>query len=161
MKNLLSVLNDMPADSRAKAVTLLNRVLASVFDLYSQSKQAHWNVRGSDFYSYHKLFDEAAESIEGFADEIAERVVALGGVARGTVREAGANSVLSEFPTEGKNGIGYVRSLAGQFVVCAKVVRAGVDEATVFGDAGTADLLTGLSRALDKTLWFLDAHLRE
>src|SRR4051812_43422420 len=83
--------NSLPAETRAKSVSLLNQHLADLFDLMSQTKFAHWNVKGSDFYQLHKLFDELAEVVEGHVDEVAERVTALGGVATGTARQAAAS----------------------------------------------------------------------
>ena len=43
--------------AREVSVALLNQALADLGDLYSQTKQAHWNVRGKNFYSHHLLFD--------------------------------------------------------------------------------------------------------
>src|SRR5262245_54269037 len=83
---------DIAPDARAEMVELLNQQLANTSDIYSQSKQAHWNVKGVHFYQLHLLFDELAEHREGEADEIAERAVELGGYATGTVRMAAANS---------------------------------------------------------------------
>jgi starvation-inducible DNA-binding protein len=91
---------DIPPDRRAKVVTVLNQNLADAFDLQSQVKQAHWNVKGSDFWQLHKLFDEVAERAEEWVDELAERVTALGGYATGTVRMAAASSTLPVFPTD-------------------------------------------------------------
>jgi starvation-inducible DNA-binding protein len=61
-----------------------------LFDLYSQTKQAHWNVKGEEFYQLHELFDEIAEELVKFMDMVAERATALGGEALGTVRMAAA-----------------------------------------------------------------------
>ena len=54
-------------------IGLLNQELADTSDLYSQTKQAHWNVKGIHFYQLHLLFDELAEKRQGEADELAER----------------------------------------------------------------------------------------
>src|ERR1700745_66033 len=84
--------NDLDHDLRGKVIALLNQHLADTFDLMSQTKFAHWNVKGPTFIALHKLFDELAEGLEEHVDEIAERATALGGVARGTVRQAAAMS---------------------------------------------------------------------
>ena len=80
--------NDIPHRTRETMITLLNQQLADTFDLYSQTKQAHWNVKGLAFYQLHLLFDEVAGSIFEYVDMIAERVTALGGYATGTARMA-------------------------------------------------------------------------
>ncbi len=56
---------NIPAAARAKVVGLLNQQLANLSDLYSQTKQAHWNVRGQEFYQLHKLFDDLADRSMG------------------------------------------------------------------------------------------------
>ena len=64
---------DMPRRGRTELVTLLNARLADTFDLYSQIKQAHWNVKGKNFFPLHELFDKLAADVLPFVDEIAER----------------------------------------------------------------------------------------
>ena len=149
---------DMPADVRERVVTLLNQQLADTADLYSQTKQAHWNVKGPEFYQLHEMFDQLAESVEGFIDLIAERVTALGGEAQGTVRMAAQASRLPEYPTDLRRGLQHVEVLAERYAQYAASTREGIDVAAQAGDAGTSDLLTEVVRAIDKHLWFLDAH---
>jgi starvation-inducible DNA-binding protein len=76
-------------------IGLLNQHLAVIFDLFSQTKQAHWNMKGMQFISLHGLFDDLAESVLGYADMMAERATALGGLALVTARLVAANSWLS------------------------------------------------------------------
>jgi starvation-inducible DNA-binding protein len=152
--------NDLPHTTRERMIGLLNQQLADVTDLYSQTKQAHWNVKGPEFYQLHQFFDELAESVEGFIDMIAERVTALGGAAKGTVRMAAGGSRLPEYPTELSQGLQHVEALAERYAQFAASTRQGIDAAAEAGDAGTSDLLTEVVRAIDKHLWFLDAHLQ-
>ena len=90
--------NDLPEKTRSEMVKLLNQQLADTFDLYSQIKQSHWNIKGIDFIQLHLLFDQLAENVLPYADMIAERATALGGKALGTVRLAAQNSALPEMP---------------------------------------------------------------
>jgi starvation-inducible DNA-binding protein len=150
---------DIPASARGKLAALLNQQLANLSDLYSQTKQAHWNVRGPEFYQLHKLFDDLAEPLEEHIDTVAERAVTLGGVALGTVRCAAAASELAEFPHE-PGGMPYVSALAARFAKAGNSARKAIDTADKLGDADTADLLTAASRELDKSLYFLEAHVR-
>ncbi len=151
---------DIPAEKRAALVDLLNQSLACTFDLMSQTKQAHWNVKGKDFYQLHLLFDEIAEELSGFVDLIAERVTALGGYATGTVRMAAQNSTLPEYPTEAIDGLDHVSALVNRFSHYAAHVRTAIDDSDHLGDKSTADLYTEVSRTVDKRLWFLEAHLQ-
>jgi starvation-inducible DNA-binding protein len=151
---------DLPADTRAKVIALLNQQLADTFDLFSQIKQAHWNVKGMHFIALHELFDKLAEQTEDYVDDIAERATALGGVAIGTARAAGKASRLPEFPLDGVHGKTAVEALVERYAALAASTRKAIETAASLGDADTSDLFTGVSRELDKSLWFLEAHLQ-
>lgn len=151
---------DIPAGLRTAMSALLNRQLADVTDLTTQAKFAHWNVKGLDFIQLHELFDDVAEHLEDHTDLIAERITALGGFARGTARLAAAESSLPEFPQDLTEGRDYVAALAERLAQFGAGVRRAIDESTGAGDQGTADLLTEISRSVDKDLWFLEAHLQ-
>jgi len=151
---------DIAPEVRAEMIELLNHELADTSDVYSQSKQAHWNLKGIHFYQLHLLFDELAERRQGEADEIAERAVQPGGYATGTVRMAASTSRLPEMETNIDAGIDYVRALVDRYGIHANNLRSGIDQATKAGDQDTADLLTEVSRQVDKDLWFLQAHLQ-
>ena len=151
---------DIPVETCAKVNKVLNQHLADSFDLMSQVKQAHWNVKGSDFWQLHKLFDEVAERAAEWVDEFAERVTALGGYATGTVRMSAASSSLPEFPTEITDSMDYVRAVAERLAAFTNSAREAIDQTDELGDAGTADLFTEVCRCADQYLYFLEAHLQ-
>lgn len=150
---------DLSIDLRTQVAGLLNQTLAATLDLKTQTKQAHWNVKGMDFYQLHELFDEIAAELEEYVDMVAERVTALGGTALGTSRLAAANSILPEYDLDAVDGVEHVTALAERFAIYAKHVREAIDQTDDLGDADTADLYTEISRTVDKRLWFLEAHL--
>jgi starvation-inducible DNA-binding protein len=152
---------DIATETREKLIGLLNHQLADMFDLYSQTKYAHWNVRGPQFYQFHKLFDELAEKLEMYIDEVAERATALGGVALGTVRMSADSSRLHDFPTNVFDGLSLVEKLAGQYATLAASTRAAASDLDEQGDLATTDLFTNMSREIDKALWLLEAHLQK
>lgn len=152
--------NDLPADVRSRMIALLNQQLADTFDLMSQTKQAHWNVKGPRFIALHEMFDDFAEGLEGYVDQIAERVTALGGYATGTLRMAAKASSLPEYPADVIADMDHVRALAERYAALAAGTRRAIDTAAEAGDQDTADLFTEVSRSLDKWLWFLEAHLQ-
>ena len=157
-KTLFATRIDLPAVARKRVVELLNATLASLVDLYSQTKFAHWNVKGPNFIAVHKLFDELAELVEDQIDEVAERATALGGVAFGTIRQASKASALEEFPTDVFHSSAVIGALADRFGLVANWCRKGIATADEEGDPGTTDLLTQVSRALDQSIYFLAAH---
>jgi len=152
---------DLSEKMRRKVIAILNDRLATAIDLQSQIKQAHWNVKGPQFIALHELFDKISDVVLAQIDEIAERATALGGTAEGTVAVAAKRSKLKNYPlsiTAGKDHLFY---LSTQVAACGKAVRASIAAADDLGDADTADLFTGISRDLDKYLWFLEAHMQE
>jgi starvation-inducible DNA-binding protein len=155
---LFSTKNDLPADTRVRVVDLLNRRLADCIDLQTQCKQAHWNVKGPEFIALHKLFDEINEEVEEYIDLLAERAVQLGGIAEGTARCAAERSTLREYPMEITSGGEHVDALSTALATFGSVVRKGIDQTDELGDADTTDILTEISRGIDKWLWFVEAH---
>ncbi|MBX3281691.1 MAG: DNA starvation/stationary phase protection protein Dps [Acidobacteria bacterium] len=149
---------DIPKDAREKLVAILNQRLADAADLKSQAKQAHWNVKGMSFIALHELFDRVASEVDPMVDDIAERITSLGGTALGTVRVAAQNSELPEYPLEISDGADHVDALSTALAEFGKRVRADIDATDKLGDADTADLFTGVSRNIDKLLWFVEAH---
>ena len=151
---------NIPQAKRESLVSLLNQTLANLFDLKSQVKQAHWNVKGPQFFQLHELFDMLAGELEPMIDDIAERAITLGGFAQGTARMAVSASMLQDSSISTGEGIQLVRELSHQYATVANQVREAIDSADGLGDADTADLFTEVSRNLDKRLWFLEAHLQ-
>jgi len=151
---------DLPTEHREKLVGLLNQQLADTFDLMSQTKEAHWNVKGPNFYQLHELFDDLAATLLPHIDSIAERATALGGLATGTVRMAASASRLPEFPIEVTQDMQVVGCMVERYANLAASTRSAAESADKLGDADTTDLFTAISRDLDKQLWFLEAHLQ-
>jgi len=150
---------DLPIDVRSQVTKILNQTLAATLDLKTQTKQAHWNVKGMDFFQLHELFDEMAGELEEYVDMVAERVTALGGTAMGTARLAAAESILPEYDLDAIDGVEHVTALAERFAAYGKHLRQAIDTTEGLGDADTADLYTEVSRTIDMRLWFLEAHL--
>ncbi len=151
---------DLPESERQPMVELLNARLADTADLYSQIKQAHWNVKGPNFFQLHLLFDQLAGELFPFIDTIAERTTALGGVATGTVRMAAAGSVLPEYPLDAVEGQRHLTALIERYALFTASIRKAIDVADENHDRSSADLFTEISRLADKQMWFLEAHVQ-
>ena len=151
---------DIPESDRQLLIELLNGRLADTADLYSQIKQAHWNVKGPNFFQLHQLFDQLAAEVFPYIDLIAERATALGGVAMGTARMAAATSTLPEYPVEATEGQRHLKALTDRYAIFSANIRNAIDLADERHDRDTADLFTEISRTADKQLWFLEAHVQ-
>ena len=152
--------NDLSEATRVKVVELLNARLADCIDLQTQTKQAHWNVKGPHFIGLHELFDQINEEVEDYVDLIAERAIQLGGVAEGTARMVAQRTSLAEYPVKASDGRSHVEALSSALAAFGKSARQGITAASDLGDLDTADLFTEVSRGIDKWLWFVEAHLQ-
>lgn len=150
--------NSLPEKVRKDVIALLQDRLADAVDVQSQSKQAHWNVKGPGFIALHELFDKVAESAEEWVDLIAERIVQFGGTAEGTVQAAAKRTSLPAYPLAIASGEEHVASLSHALAAFGELVRKAIDQSAELDDAGTADLFTEISRDVDKYLWFVEAH---
>jgi len=150
--------NDLPRNTRVELIGIINQRLADIIDLQTQLKQAHWNVKGPHFIGLHELFDKIAEEVGSYVDIIAERIVQLGGLAEGTVRVAASRSRLAEYPLDIADGLVHVEAVARALSIFGREARMSIKETEGLGDADTVDILTEVSRGIDKWLWFVEAH---
>lgn len=152
--------NDLSAKVRKKIVPLLQASLLDLIDLKLAIKQAHWNVKGPSFMETHEFFDEVAGRVDGLADGLAERITTLGGVALGRSQLVAKGTSLKAYPDDAFDAAKHIGALADRMAAAAKVTRAAIGSSAKAGDEVTADLFNETTGALDKDLWFLEAHLQ-
>ena len=152
--------NDLSTESREQLVELLNARLADTFDLYSQLKQAHWSVRGPDFIQLHVLYDTR----RGERARLRRRDRRAGHGARrardGHRPDGGRGDARSRSTRlDAMSGPDTVDVVADRLAAYGAAVREAIDTAdSELGDMDTSDLFTEISRAIDKHLWFVEAH---
>ena len=151
----------LESNARTVAIDVLNKRLADGLDLSLITKQAHWNLKGPQFIGIHLMLDGFRTEQDDLNDKMAERITALGGTAFGTTQTITAGSQLAAYPTDIYKVADHLAALIDRYSVYANAVRENIDETDEAGDPDTADLLTEVSRAIDKQLWFLEAHVQE
>lgn len=150
---------DLPSNTRAAMIDLLNARLAEGLDLALLTKQAHWNIKGPTFIAVHELLDLLRGELDTHTDTIAERVAQLEGIALGTVQTVARDTSLPPYPTDIRKIPDHLAALVERYASAGNAARKAIATADEAGDADTADIFTGYSRALDKALWFLKSHL--
>jgi starvation-inducible DNA-binding protein len=150
--------NTLSETIRMRSIDILNAHLASAIDLHAQVKQAHWNVRGTNFIAIHKLFDAVAEEVEDWSDMLAERASGLGGPAHGTVKIATERSYLNPYPLNIADWPDHVFAIASALAAFGEKLRLDIAPTADLGDPATSDLLTEITRGVDHQLWFVEAH---
>ena len=150
--------NDLKSNTKSTVAALLNARVADAIDLALMTKQAHWNLRGRNFIAVHEMLDGFRTEIDGHVDTMAERVVQLGGIALGTTQTVAHSSTLKPYPIDLVSVEDHIAALTERYGNLANSTRAAIDATAEAGDADSADILTAVSRSLDKALWFLEAH---
>lgn len=149
--------NDLNDNAKKASLAVLQACLTDSIDLYNSTRQAHWNVKGAHFHGLHAMFESFYDTLAADIDELAERLVQLGGTAVGVSQDVAAKTRLPAYPTDLRAGKDHVAALTDRYAALAKSMREGIDETDEAGDADTADILTGVSKNLDKALWMLEA----
>jgi starvation-inducible DNA-binding protein len=67
---------------------------------------------------------------------------------------------LDEYPLDAVDGPETIEAVADRLAAYAAAVREAIDTSDELGDQATADLFTEVSRAIDKHLWFVEAHVQ-
>lgn len=137
---------------------LLNQLLADEYTLYTKTRNYHWHVTGPNFEPLHKFFEAQYTLLNGFIDEIAERVITLGGRAAASHAEFLKLAKLKE--NAGKlSDRKMLADLLSDHEAIIRDLREGVEVSGRLGDAGTSDFLTGLMEQHEKMAWMLRAHI--
>ncbi len=137
-------------------VNALHGLLADFQVHYTNLRGLHWNVKGRGFFTLHEKFEAMYNDTADKVDEIAERILMLGGVPENRFSEYLKQSVVKEVGEVscGGEAIGIV--LDTYKVLIAKE-RALIDLATEANDVVTADMLTGYLKEQEKMVWMLVA----
>jgi len=151
---------NIESNVRAKIIPILQAAQASALDLAGQTKHAHWNLKGTNFIALHLFFDTLYGVVQVMVDDLAERTVALGGMAEGRLKQASGLTQLPAYTAE-TNATDHLKGLSTNFAAFAAQTRAAIDTTTELGDAVTADLFTSITRELDKQLWMIESHLSQ
>lgn len=151
--------NSLPETRRAVLRKTLHGTLADLLDLASQFKQAHWNVKGNNFYALHLMLGQLSARLGKLVDRVAVRGLALGGLAAGSVRAAAAASRLPE-PGAGFEQTPLLVELAEHLALAATQVRADIELCDIHGDAVSTALYTAVAAGLQQMLYLLESHLR-
>jgi starvation-inducible DNA-binding protein len=140
----------------------LAKVLSDEMVLYIKTKNAHWNIEGSDFYDKHVFFETQMVMLDDMIDQVAERIRMLGHYAPGSLTAYLHLTHLSEANREMNDSHGFIRELLENHESIIMLLR-GYSEtfATVYHDAGSCDFVIGVMEKHEKMAWFLRSHIRQ
>lgn len=135
----------------------LQRNLASTICLYLKFKKFHWDVRGRHFRDLHLAYDDFIEKFFPSIDELAERLVALGGSPKNSLSDLERYSVVAIPSVTIRDGRTQVTELVDDLSAIGRGYRDDSQAADQEGDPATADMYNGYAAIIDKIRWMLQA----
>ena len=146
-------------DGLRATVGALQRTLTELQQLQLQVKQAHWNVSGAGFWQIHAMLQEHYEGLSKYADEVAERLLAVGASADGRAHTIVATSKVPEIPGGFLDGAAEMAWFTDVYKMVGDEVRQAVRDAEE-PDPTSSNLLQEVENAIDKYQWQTRAFLQ-
>ena len=138
--------------------TELNKLVANLTVLYTKLHSFHWYVTGRSFYTLHEVFENYYNYTTESLDEVAERLLAIGGRPVSTLKGALEIATIQEATEKAKE---MVAAVFHDFELLISDLTNLMSIAEEEGDQGTSDLALGLKTQLEKNVWMLRAYLAE
>ncbi|MFC7442021.1 Dps family protein [Laceyella putida] len=135
---------------------VLNKQVANWSVLYVKLHNYHWFVKGENFFELHEKFEEFYTEASGYIDELAERLLAIGGKPAATMKEYLSLASIQE-ASGSETTQHMVNNLIADFKTLVNELKQGIDTAEQADDESTADMLTHIRTSLEKHLWMLNA----
>jgi starvation-inducible DNA-binding protein len=138
----------------------LSKLLADEYVLYTKTRNAHWNVVGSDFHTAHVFFETQYDQLATILDDVAERIRQLGHYAPATLKEFLELTHLSEKITGKNTSLNYMKELLADYDAIIVFIRTCIEKFdNELNDPITSDFVTGIAEIHEKTAWMLRAHI--
>jgi starvation-inducible DNA-binding protein len=147
-------------DVRKASADNLNQILADTITLRDLYKKHHWQVAGHTFYQLHLLFDKHFGEQNELVDEIAERIMMLGGLSVAMAADV-AEMTLIPRPPKGREEVPVqISRLLHAHEIVLEEARTMARQAAQQGDDGTNDLLvSNVIRTNEAQVWFVAEHV--
>jgi starvation-inducible DNA-binding protein len=142
----------------ARLTELLQKQLSTYNDLHLTLKHIHWNVVGPNFIGVHEMIDPQVETVRGFADDVAERIAALGASPQGTPGAIIRDRSWDDYSVDRDTVQAHLAALDLVYNGVIEDIRQAIDETDEI-DQVTQDLLIDQAGNLEKFQWFVRAHL--
>lgn len=142
----------------ARLTELLQKQLSTYNDLHLTLKHVHWNVVGPNFIGVHEMIDPQVDAVRGFADDVAERIAALGGSPQGTPGAIIKDRTWDDYSVGRDTVQAHLAALDLVYTGVIEDIRKYIEETEEL-DPVTQDLLIDQAGNLEKFQWFVRAHL--
>ncbi len=151
-------INDMETQTENAVVSKLNQLLINYQVHYQNLRLFHWNVKGPFFFVLHEKFEELYREAAEKIDEVAERVLALEGTPKGSLK-----NIVSNAHVESHEEIMEANQMVEAIVTANKILIGNLNDvlkaAEEEGDEGTIDIFTSYIQELEKQNWMFKSYL--
>ncbi|GLH64560.1 Dps family protein [Parageobacillus sp. G301] len=137
---------------------IVNKQIANWSVLYIKLHNYHWYVKGPQFFTLHEKFEQLYNEAALHIDELAERLLALGGAPVATMKECLEQSSVKE-ATGQETAEQMVATIVSDFETMIGELKEGMQVAEEVGDETTGDMLLGIHQSLEKHVWMLKSFL--
>lgn len=132
-------------------------LLADLQVYYANLRGWHWNVKGHDFFPMHEMYEKLYDDVAAKADEVAERILQLGGKPE---NHASAYLQVSEVKEAGEvhNGHEAFNALLDTLKILIARERRIAEVASEAHDETTVAIMDDFLKGQEKTVWMLVAR---
>ncbi|WP_145373136.1 Dps family protein [Staphylococcus cohnii] len=141
-----------------EVVKVLNQQVANWTVAFTKLHNFHWYVKGPNFFSLHTKFEELYDEASQYIDDLAERILAVGGNPVGTLKESLELSIIDE-AGKGYTAEQMVEALSVDFDNVSKQLGEAIEVASKAEDDVTEDMFIGMQTNIDKHNWMLKSYL--
>lgn len=150
----------IPDHQIEEIATFLNTLLADEYVLYTKTRNAHWNVSGSNFHELHIFFEGQCKALDIMIDDIAERIRSLGHYAIGSLKDFLSVTQMGEEKDDFNNSSQIIQTLVYDHETIIRIIRNDITPISdKYEDLATADFVTDLMKQHEKMSWMLRAFL--
>ena len=147
------------SEQLAETKLILNQSVADLYVARVALHQVHWYMRGAGFMVWHPKMDEYMDTIDGYLDEMSERLITLGGAPYSTSSEFAEVSAIKEVPGKFQNVEASLERVLKIFRYLVALFQKGMDISDEEGDNVTNSLFEDAKGDLEKNIWMLAAEL--
>ena len=155
----VTTLSKTAPETLVKTKEVLNQAVADLYVAHIALHQVHWYMRGRGFQVWHPKMDEYMDSLDGYLDEISERLITLGGKPYSTLTEFLQHSEIEEEEGEFRNVEESLERVLEIYRYLITLFQRALDVTDEEGDDVTNDIFVGAKADLEKTVWMLAAEL--
>ena len=156
MKKILEV-TGLKEQQVAPVVKGLSGLLADLQVYYSNLRGFHWNIRGAEFFVLHEQYEKMYDDLAGKIDEVAERILQLGGKPENRFSEYLTVAEVKE-EHELVCAASTLKNVTDTLQIIMAKERAIAEVAGEAGDEVTVDLMIGFLSGQEKLVWMLSAY---